>query len=187
MTQAHKLKANKFTMGGSKDGWFISGKSNLTGQPNCFIYLFLDASKITEDTALSLKSYSEWRMMAEWEEFIFEVQEEWEELQARAMLENIQEGHGDDNQDDDNEDLFMCEGNLILSKPLDVFVWSNEIDEAVIKEKLDEGDPKNMQNGVEELQAAIGDLEGMMVEARRDSRHNAKEVLTMLDTLCPRL
>jgi hypothetical protein len=81
------------------------------------------------------------------------------------MLENIQEGHSDDDQDDDDKDLFMCEGILILSKPPDVFVWSNKINKAVIKEKLDEGDPKNMQDVVEELQAAIGDLEGMVVEA----------------------
>jgi hypothetical protein len=64
-TKAHKPKANKFMMGRSKDGWFISGKSNLTGQPNCFIYPFLNASKITEDTALSLKSYSERRTTVE--------------------------------------------------------------------------------------------------------------------------
>jgi hypothetical protein len=112
-TKAHKLTASKFTMGGSKEGWFISGKSNLTAQPNCFIYPFLEASKITENIALSLKNYSEWRMTAEREEFIFEAQEKWEELQARATLENIQEGHGDDDQDDDKEDLFMCKGNMM--------------------------------------------------------------------------
>ncbi len=177
-TKAHKSKANKFGMGGSKDCWFILGKSNLTGQPNCFIYPFLDTAKITENTTLSLKSYSEWWMAAEWEEFIFEVQEEWEELQAHAMLENIQEGHGDGDQDNDNKDLFMCEGNLIVSKPPDVFVLLNKINKAVIKEKLDEGDPKNTQGVVEELQVAIEDLEGMVVEARWDSRHNAKQILT---------
>jgi hypothetical protein len=177
-TKAHKSKANKLAMGGSKDGWFISGKSNLMGQPNCFIYPFLDAAKITENTALSFTSYSEWRTMVEWEESIFEVQEEWEELQAHTMLENIQEGHSDDDQDDDDKDLFMGKGNLILSKPPDVFVWSNETNKVVIKEKLDEGDPKNTQDAVEELQAAIGDLEGMVVEAQQDSCHNVKEVLT---------
>ncbi len=48
----------------------------------------------------------------------------------------------------------------------------------MIKEKLDEGDPKNMQYAVEELQVAIGDLEGMVVKARWDLHHNANEVLT---------
>ncbi len=38
------------------------------------------------------------------------------ELQAHK-LKNIQEGCGDDNQDDNNGDLFMCEGDLILTTP----------------------------------------------------------------------
>ena len=44
-TKAH---GNKFSMG-TKGRWFIPGKSNLTGQPNAFIRLFLDALKITKD------------------------------------------------------------------------------------------------------------------------------------------
>jgi hypothetical protein len=54
--KAHKLKFNKFLMR-TKDGWFLAGKSNLAGQPNAFIRSFLDGSKVTEDTALTLKNF----------------------------------------------------------------------------------------------------------------------------------
>jgi hypothetical protein len=90
-------------------------------------------------------------------------------LQAHT-LENIQasiqEGCEDNNQDNNFGNLIICEGDLVLSTPPKVFVWSNELDyvvDSLIKVKLDEGDPKEMLDAVEELQSALGDLEGMVV------------------------
>jgi hypothetical protein len=68
-TKAHK--SNKFAMG-CKGGWFLAGKSNQVGQPNAFVRPFLDDSKITEDTLMTLRS-GEQRTTAEWEEFISEA------------------------------------------------------------------------------------------------------------------
>jgi hypothetical protein len=53
--KAHKNKNNKFLMG-TKGGWFLVAKSNLMGQPSAFVWPFLNALKITEDTALTLKN-----------------------------------------------------------------------------------------------------------------------------------
>jgi hypothetical protein len=103
---------------GTKDRWYLEGKCNIAGQPNTFVHPLLDASKITEDNALTLKNYLERQTMVEREEFIFEVQDKWEELQAHKS-ENIQEGCGDNNQDDNNGNLFiMCEGTWFSQTPL---------------------------------------------------------------------
>jgi hypothetical protein len=119
--KVHKLKSNKSLMG-TKDRWFLAGKCNLAGQPNTFVQPLLDATKIMEDNALALKNYLERQTMVEQEEFIFEVQDKWEELQAHK-LENIQEGCGDNNQDDNNGNLFiMCEGTWFSQTPLKFFV-----------------------------------------------------------------
>jgi hypothetical protein len=37
----HKLKSNKKFLMGTKDGWFLVGKSNLAGQLNAFVKPFL--------------------------------------------------------------------------------------------------------------------------------------------------
>ena len=52
-TKSHKT--NKFVMG-VKGGWFLMGKPNQTGQPNAFICPFLDASKVTQTTTLTLRN-----------------------------------------------------------------------------------------------------------------------------------
>jgi hypothetical protein len=111
-TKAHK--SNKFAIG-CKGGWFLAGKSNQVGQPNAIVRPFLDASKITEDAMMTLKS-GERRTTAEWEEFIGEAQEEWEEVQLWT-LENNQESLGDDEQDDDKDESLMWEGDLMLKSP----------------------------------------------------------------------
>jgi hypothetical protein len=178
--KAHKNKNNKFAMG-TKGGWFLVVKSNLMSQPSAFIWPFLDAFKLTEDVTLTLKNASMDRQtMAEWEEFIFEAQEEWEEVEAHT-LENIQEV-GDDNVDDASND--QVEGDLVLSSPPSAFMWQEELDdvESAIKAKLDDMNPKNAKEAVEELQAAFGDLEGMVVKARQGSRNDAMEVLIHVDT-----
>jgi hypothetical protein len=171
---------------GCRDGWFITGKTDLMGQLNLFVYPFLDASRITEDTFLSLKSYSECRTMEEWEDFIFEAQEEWEELQART-LENIKEVHNDDAQENEDNDQLMEEGDLILLKPPETFEWANKVNVAGIKDNLDKGDSKNTAEAVKELQAAIGDLEGMVEEAHINAQHSAQEILTHIGCLVTEL
>ncbi len=175
--KAHKKKNKKFAMS-TKGGWFLAGKGNLAGQPSAFVWPFLDALKITKNTALTLKNaLVNRRTTAEWEDFIFEAQEEWDSMEAQ-MLENIQEGSlGGDDVDDDSDDLIK--GDLALSAPPKIFEWTNELEglDGTLKTKLDEMNPKNTKEAVEELQVAFGDLEGMVVDARRSSRDNAIEVL----------
>ena len=50
-------KNNKFAMG-STGGWFIAAKSNQMKDPSAFVQPFLDVNKITENTALILKTRS---------------------------------------------------------------------------------------------------------------------------------
>ncbi len=52
---------------------------------------------------------------------------------------------------------------------------------------MDKGDSKNTAEAVKELQAAIGDLEGMVVEARINARHSAQEILTHVGCLVTEL
>jgi hypothetical protein len=151
------------------------------GQPSAFVWPFLDALKITEDTALTLKNaVLDQRTTAEWEEFIFAAQEEWEEMEAHT-LENIQEV-GDDDGDDVSDD--QAEDTLVLSSSPGVFTWQEELEEGegAIKAKLVEMNPKNAKEAVDVLQVAVGDLEGRVVEARQGSRNNAMEVLLHVDT-----
>ncbi len=81
--------------------------------------------------------------------------------------------------DEDSDVSF--EEDLILSAPPKLFVWKNElkVDYGIlVKVKLEEGNPRNTKEAIKELQAALGDLEGMMVEACCDSCDDALEVLT---------
>jgi hypothetical protein len=175
--KAHKNKNNKFVMG-TKGGWFLVGKGNLAGQPSAFLCSCLDALKITKNTALTLKNaFVDRCTTAEWEDFIFEAQEEWDSVEAQT-LENIQESSlGDDDVDDDSDDLIK--GDLALSAPPKIFEWTNKLEglDGTLKTKLDEMNPKNTKEAVEGLHAAFGDLEGMVVDARRSLRDNAIEVL----------
>jgi hypothetical protein len=163
---------------GNKGGWFLAGKGNLVGQPSAFVWPFSDALKITKNMALTLKSaLVDWRTTAEWEDFIFKAQEEWDSVEAQT-LENIQEGSlGDEDVDDNSDDLI--EGDLALSTPPKIFKWTNKLEglDGTLKTKLDEMNPKNTKEAVEELQVAFGDLEGMVVDARRSLGNNAIEVL----------
>ena len=112
------------------------------------------------------------RTTHDWERFIATSQEEWEDLESHG-LGNIQEGVGvnevDDVNDEDSEDseYEMCEGNLHLKKPPTIFVWEKELaEERSLKMELDQGSPKDSHEVVEELQAAFGDLEGLVVDSR---------------------
>ncbi len=89
------------------------------GQPNAFVHPFLDAAKITKDTTMTLKS-GEHCTTAEWEEFIAQAQEEWEDLQLRR-LENIQKSLGDNKQDNNNDSTLLWEGDLMLKNPSGVW------------------------------------------------------------------
>ncbi len=68
--------------------------------------------------------------------------------------------------------------------PPSAFMWQEELNdvEGVIKEKLDDMNPKNAKEAVEELQAAFGDLEGMVAKAQRGLGNNAMEVLTHVNS-----
>ncbi len=115
-TKAHKSKSNKFVMT-AQGGWFIPGKPNLEGTPNAFVAPFLDASKITEDTSYDLvKSFTS-RTTPDWERFIFDSQEEWEDLQACKLAKIQESGDSDDQDDDDKDDDAMWEGKLKLTSP----------------------------------------------------------------------
>jgi hypothetical protein len=116
-TKAH---GKKFLMG-TKGGWFIPGKSNLTGQPNTFIQPFLDALKITEDRTWTLTHSMEWRTTDKWEDCILKAQEEWEELHACILLDNFQEGSLANNNDDNNDSNAQIKGGLCLTSPPETF------------------------------------------------------------------
>ncbi len=84
---------------------------------------------------------------------------------------------GDNDVDDDSDDLIK--GDLALSDPPQIFKLTYKLEglDGTLKTKLDEINPKNTKEAVEELQAAFGDLEGMVVDARRSLRDDAIEVL----------
>ena len=186
-SKACKVKAHsktRFAMMGARGGWFLPAKTTLSGEPTAFIQPFLDVNKITQETGEILFEMVK-RTTDAWERVISSAQEDWEDLESRG-LGNIQEGAGggddDDDVDDDDSDeseYEMCEGTLHLKKPPAIFVWEKELtDEPSLKMELDQGAPKNAQEAVEELLAAFGDLEGLVVESRRDSRKDALDVLS---------
>ena len=168
-----------FLMGG-KGGWFLAGKSTQAGQPNAFTFPFLDGFKITENTSSILNNPLERCTTVEWEHFIIEAQEEWEEVQA-YMLENIQEDPKDVDFDDDDDTVYFKE-DFALSNPPEKFRWNHELPEptaaGTLKSKLDVGDQKNAKETIESLQAAFGNLEGMVLDMCVDARSDALEVLT---------
>jgi hypothetical protein len=174
-TKAHK--SNKFAMG-CKGGWFLlAGKSNQVGQPNAFVRPFLDDSKITEDTLMTLRS-GEQRTTAKWEEFILEAQDEWEEVQLRT-LDNIQEDLGDDKQDDNKDDSIMWEGDLLMRSHPSDWCPPGDLDNQriILKKEVEDGRPKDTMEAIKELQVAFGDLEGMVVEARRGSCNDTLDMM----------
>jgi hypothetical protein len=175
-TKAHGKKFSMGTMG----GWLIPGKSNLTSQPNAFIRPFLDALKITEDRTWTLKHSMEWRTTDKWEDYILKAQEEWEELPAHILLGDIQEGSLADDDDNDNDSNAQIKGDLCLMSPSGTFAWTKNLAgfEAILKRTLGEMYSKDSMEAVEALQAAVCNLEGMMVETRRGLRDDALEMLT---------
>jgi hypothetical protein len=173
--KAHKNKNNKFVMG-TKGGWFLVGKGNLAGQPSAFLCSCLDALKITKNTALTLKNaLVDRRTTAEWEHFIFEAQEEWDSVEAQTLEIFLRVPWGTTML----MTILMIEEDLALSNPPKIFEWTNKLKalDGTLKTKLDEMKPKNTKEAVEELQAAFGDLEGMVVDTRRSSCDDTIEVL----------
>ena len=182
-----KHTKSRFSMMGARAGWFLPAKSTLTGEPTAYIRPFLDVNKITQETEEDLL-VMETRTTADWERFMAIAQEEWDDLESRG-LGNIQEGVGVDEDDDvddeesEESDYEMCEGNMHLTKPPATFVWATELDsdralERALKTELDLGSPKESQEAVEALQAAFGDLEGLVVDSRQEARKDALDVLT---------
>ncbi len=132
---------------------------------------FLNASKITEDTAYDLQKSFISRTTPEWERFILDTQEEWEKLQAR-QLANIQELGDSNEQDDEDVDNqgTMWEGKLTLKSPPMDFEWSEDlVTLGVARALLDKGTPsKNLEESAKEL---------LIVESRSAARHDTLEVL----------
>ena len=80
-----------------------------------------------------------------------------------------------DDKDGKESECEMCKGTLHLKKPPTIFVWETELaDERSLKMELDRGSPKDVQEVVEELQAAFGDLKRLVVDLRQDSRKDAQ-------------
>ena len=92
----------------------------------------------------------------------------------------IQEDPGDNDFNNDDDAVYF-EGDFNLLNPSDKFGWNNELPEppaaSALKSKLDEGDPKNVNEAIENLQAAFGDLKGMVFDTHVDSQADALEVL----------
>jgi hypothetical protein len=167
---------------GAQGGWFIPGKPNLEGTPNAFVAPFLDASKITEDTSYDLAKALTSRTTPEWERFILDTQEEWEELQVRKLA-NIQEsGDSDDQEDDDEDSGTMWEGKLTLTSPPSDFAWSEDlVTTGVASALLDKGTAKDMDEAVKNLQAAFEDIDELVAESRAAARNDAREILSHID------
>ena len=129
-------KNNKFAMG-STGGWFLVAKSNQIKDPSAFVRPFLDVNKITKNIALILKNLLSQRTTAQWEVFIAEAQEEWEEEQVVGVLDDIHKDSesGEDSKDDRSED--MNEGDLHLAHPPVAFTWAYELKsgDASLKDK----------------------------------------------------
>ena len=106
-------------------------------------------------------------------------QEEWEEKQAVGVLDNIHKdsGSGKDSKDDRSED--MNKGDLHLVHPPVAFAWAYELKsgDASLKDKLEVSTPSDTKEAVEELHAAVGDLEGMVEEAREGSHQDCLEIM----------
>ena len=173
----------RFSMMGARGGWFLPAKSTLIGEPTAFVQPFLDVNKITQETEYHLKEMEK-RTTADWENFMAVCCEEWDNLVTRG-LDNIQEGVGfgkvlgmDDDEEDGDSKYNLCEGNLNLKKPPAIFVWDKDLAERVLKTELEEGTPKDTHEAVEELQAALGDLEGMVVDSQCNLSKDAFDVLT---------
>ena len=180
-TKAHKGKSSKFVMG-AQGGWFIPGKPNLEGTPNAFVAPFLDASKITEDTSYDLAKSLTSRTTPEWESFILDTQEEWEELQARKLA-NIQEsGDCNDQEDNDEDSGTMWEGKLTLTSPPSDFAWSEDlVTTGVAGALLDKGTSKDMDKAIKNLQAAFEDIDELVAESQAAARNDAREILSHID------
>jgi hypothetical protein len=170
-------------MMGARGGWFLPVKSTLIGEPTAFIQPFLDVNKITQETEYHLKEMKK-RTTADCKNFMAVCHEEWDNLVTQG-LDNIQEGvrfgedkEMNDNEEDDDSKYDLCEGNLNLKQPPAIFVWDKDLAERVLKTELEEGTPKDTHEAVEEIQAAFGDLEGMVVDSRRVSHKDAFDVLT---------
>jgi hypothetical protein len=169
--------SKKFKMG-CNAGWFLASKSQpLTGTLTAFITPFLDASKITEDTREVLTNTLDHKTTKEWEEFIAEANEEWEEVQAQCPLEGLEEqlsgALGD-------EDSATAEGDLELLCTPNEFVWREDLKPEPIKLKAkDLAIPKTstLEEDVEDLQAAFKDLSRMVVDAMQGLQDDAMEVL----------
>jgi hypothetical protein len=180
-TKAHKGKSSKFVMS-TQGGWFIPGKPNLEGSPNAFLAPFLDDSKITEDTSYDLVKAFTSRTTPEWERFILESQEEWEELQARKLA-NIQESGDSDAQDDDDEDDgTLWEGKLKLTSLPSEFEWAEDlVTTGVASTLLDKGTTKDMDEAIKNLQAAFEDIDEVVADTRSGARNDAREILSHID------
>ena len=144
----------------------------LTGKPVVFVTLFLDSSKITEDTLCVLRDPLTRKTMAEWELFILDAQEEWIEFEAcrplRAMAEQSSSQEEDLSSNDDDIDLGVTPKAFMFKKPLKL---------PVIKIRKDNGPETTPAKDIEELQAAVVDLATLFTRAATDSRDNAQEVL----------
>ena len=160
-------------------------KPNLEGVPNAFAAPFLDASKITKDTAYDLQNNFTSCTTPEWERFIVDTQEEWEKLQARRLA-NIQESgdsYKQDDEDDDNKGT-MWEGKLILNSPPMDFEWSVDlVTPGVTRALLDKGTPsENLEESVKELKMAFEDIDDLIVESRLAARRDTLKALTYMNT-----
>jgi len=181
--KAHRK--TRFAMQGTRGGWFIPAKPTANGGLTAFVEPFLDVNKITEDTKDLLKTMLP-RTTADWEKFMRICHNEWDDLEAQG-LDNIEEhkGGGDEDEMDEDEeeegDHDVWEGNMFLKSPPEDFAWEHEIEDmSSLKNELERDYPQNTKEAVEELQAAFGDLEGMVVESRRGLHKDTSDVLNHL-------
>ncbi len=85
-----------------------------------------------------------------------------------------------DDDDKDNDSNTQIEGNLCLTSPPGTFAWTKDLPgfEVILKSTLENMFSQDSMEAVEALQAAVCNLEGMVVETCRGLRNNALEMLT---------
>ncbi len=156
----------------------------MAGKPTAFIAPFLDLAKITEHMLSILRNPLTRKTTAEWEVFIMEAQEEWEDYETRRPQQMVEEQLS--GEEIDNESMGLTKGELFdgcYLSPKD-FAWNEPTKEphppnismALEGAKSD----RRAEDDIPDLQAAVEDLAILYGAVPKASQENAMEVLDYL-------
>jgi hypothetical protein len=163
---------------GCELGWFITAKGQSVAKtPTAFVMPFPDSAKITKDTLTILKNPNTKKTTAQWEVFISDAKEEWEEFKARSPLGVVEEISSKDSEEVDNDSIGSTEGELFDGSYFspDNFHWKAPIKDApnLTLTPKEEGKARDVTKDMEELQAAVEDLTLLYASCSKTSRSDA--------------